>query len=113
MSLKRITFSITQSDIDSGKKHNCYECPIALAVKRRLKKGFDSTVSHQGISIFGGQQELPLNLFKPDIMNFIYWYDKENCATDNTENIRSERIKPFTISFRVSKYAYDLIFSVY
>jgi hypothetical protein len=34
--LKTITFSVTEQDIQEGKKGHCYKCPIALAVMRAV-----------------------------------------------------------------------------
>lgn len=33
-----ITVKVTQEDIQTGAKDNCYRCPIALALNRALKK---------------------------------------------------------------------------
>lgn len=34
---------VTQEDINKGKKHNCNECPVALAIKRIINDKYIKT----------------------------------------------------------------------
>jgi hypothetical protein len=42
---------VTKDDIKFGKRGTCAECPVALAVNRRLKEGYFATVGARTVTI--------------------------------------------------------------
>lgn len=66
----RIKIEVTHADIQNGKPQNCYDCPIALAVKRALP-GREIEVHTAHISIDDGHASLP-----KEAMDWIENYDK-------------------------------------
>src|ERR1700761_5075260 len=44
-------FTLTQQDVDMGKKISCSDCPIALSIKRKLKRGYSVLVTNLVIMI--------------------------------------------------------------
>lgn len=49
--IKTITISVTQKDIDVGISGDCFHCPVARAIARRIKRGFVVTVAPDYIDI--------------------------------------------------------------
>lgn len=48
---REIWVNVTKNDIEAGAKESCHACPIALAIKRRLKPGVEFLVSATMVDI--------------------------------------------------------------
>jgi len=50
--MKKIKIKVTAEHIDKGKRNNCRECPVALAIKEQLNLPYDMQVGTLGVNIF-------------------------------------------------------------
>ena len=84
-------FYIGKNDIKNGKRGDAYDCPIALAVKRKLKTD-NVRVNFWSITINGTKYTAPRNA-----KEFIYNFDARNKVKPTTINIKNvelnEKIK--------------------
>ena len=83
---KTITFSVTQGDIDKGKRGSPYYCPIAQSYMRRFRTALASALT-KDIRIWGHHLGLDR---KPQ------WYSLPRKATAFTHAFdRGKPVKPF------------------
>lgn len=66
---------VTQADIDSGERHECRSCPVALAVNRVLPGGLHSEVSHY-VAIVDEKCNWHRSFSIPEVRRFVGQFDR-------------------------------------
>jgi hypothetical protein len=68
---------VTQKDIDKGLKSSCYECPIALAFKRKVKNQilFGYAVNYESIDHFTKDNKWYIYALPKKAQTFIKRFD--------------------------------------
>lgn len=94
----KLTIFITEDDIKQGKKRECLECPIALAVKRAtdLEFGENKLIPHIAPN-FGMliSDEISYRFQLPgEAERFLHEFD---------HSIRTPRVKPFSVNIYLSE----------
>lgn len=84
----KITINVTAKDILHGKWADCTSCPVALAIRRRLKDHYYFKVNSMGLDIG------PLYIrFEDKVCSFIYNFDFGGSFDD--------KVKPFKFELNI------------
>lgn len=72
------TIDVTVADIEAGERHECHVCPVALAVKRVLRRGLIPSVTGGYITLFESHRyEKLIHIEAPDTVGrFVIDFDK-------------------------------------
>ncbi len=107
----KLLIDVTQQDIDNGEANNCYECPIAMAVKRAAANAgmapVTVDVNYQTITILTGFGERFLTASDDEIEEFVNSFDgwSEGSEGDGEEDFVYAKPNPFqtTLEFLQTK----------
>jgi hypothetical protein len=82
---------ITQKDIDEGRPGNCWECPLALAVKRTIAPKYSTVAVHKSVRIhdYTGPHTVATYAVDAVGVDFIRFFDMgfnvQPCTVELTE----------------------------
>jgi len=85
--MKKRLIQVTQQDIDNGVPNDCYNCAVALALKREYKTDDVEVTApdYYDVSLCIGREELNINTYdEKDILDFIDKFDKQMNKGDVT-----------------------------
>lgn len=102
--------SVTQEDIDSGIKRDCYFCPIALATMRALKKlvwlDRKTKVEVQKINIRCWRYNLTKSLWDSSELRHYYAFGAlpKECQIFVWSYDIGDRVKPFSFEIKLTRH---------
>ena len=92
----KISFYVTRHDLDHGHQVKCESCPVALSMKRRLKRD-DIAVSAEYVELFYDKSHRTLGKrvpFPEQVYQFIVNFDR-------SENVDRQDIPPFRFTLEI------------